>query len=168
MLVFTGTFEHQIDAKKRVAIPSEIRALIQESEETSEDKPTILYVTLGEDKALCIYTRKGFEQRAAELDNSQLDPSELLIYERLTFSLARRVELDKQGRVLLPDNLLEMSGLGTEVVLIGVKDHMEIRDRTAWNEHVRSILAQRPGLLMNPRRAMKANPTPAAPVVEAK
>jgi len=113
-----------------------------------------LFVTLGEGQALCLYTEERFEQRAAELDHSELDSDQLLGYERLMFSLAKRVEMDKQGRVRLPENLLKMAKLDPDVVLIGVKDHLEIRNRQAWYTHVQQMLELQPQILMNPRRAM--------------
>jgi MraZ protein len=156
VLVFTGTYEHAIDAKNRLAVPAEVRAML--ARDAASD-PVHLFVTLGEklgdDHALCLYTEEGFARRAEELDRSELEAEELLAYERLMFSLARRVELDRQGRVRLPDNLLKMTGLGGDVVLIGVKDHLEIRDRDKWNRHVAAMLAQRPDIVMNPRRLMR-------------
>lgn len=155
-MVFTGTYEHSIDAKNRLAIPSEIRVLFQRAAKgRSADSASHVYVTLGEGQALCLYSEEDFEKRAADLDHSELEPEELLAYERLMYSLARRVDLDKQGRVRLPENLLSLAQLGTDVVLIGVKDHLEIRDRAAWQGHVQQTLAQHPNLLMNPRRAMR-------------
>jgi len=155
-LVFTGTYEHAIDSKNRLAIPSDIRHQIQRQMGAVEGDAIFLYVTLGEDRALSLYTEDGFEQRARELDDSALEAEELLAYERLLFSMARRVEVDKQGRVRLPENLLKQTGLAGEVVLLGVKDHLEIRDRRNWMEHVQRIMQQRPEMLMNPRRAMRA------------
>ena len=154
-MVFTGTYEHTIDSKNRLAIPSDIRQQVQRQMGASAGDAIHLYVTLGEDQALSLYTEDGFEHRAKELDDSQLDAEELLAYERILFSLARRVELDKQGRVRLPEALLKQAELGTEVVLLGVKDHLEIRNRQQWHEHVQQILSQKPGMLMNPRRAMR-------------
>jgi len=154
-VVFTGTYEHAIDAKNRLAIPAEIRAQIQRHSGTGEGEPVDLYVTLTEGQALALYPADAFEQRAQELDNSSLDADELLNYERLFFSMARRVEIDKQGRVRLPDSLLRQAGLSGDVVLLGVKDHLEVRDRDAWQGYVQNMLKQNPGILMNPRRAMR-------------
>ena len=154
-MVFTGTYEHAIDNKNRLAIPADIRGQIQRDTRAGEGDPIALYVTLGEDQSLSLYTETGFEQRATELDASELDAEELLAYERLLFSLARRVEMDKQGRVRLPETLLKQARLGAEVVLLGVKDHLEVRDRQNWIEHVQQVLKDRPELLMNPRRAMR-------------
>lgn len=158
-MVFTGTYEHTIDAKQRLAIPAEIRSQIKREHKAvgGEGEPA-LYVTLGEQGALSLYTEAGFEKRAAALDDSAMDADNLLTYERLFFSLSRRVELDGQGRVRLPEQLLGRTDLKTEVVLIGVKDHVEVRDREAWNRQVEQALADQPDLLMNPRRMMRKEP----------
>ena len=154
-MVFTGTYEHRIDSKNRLAIPAEVRAQVQREAGTGEGEAVYLYVTLGEGGALCLYTDQGFEQRARELDNSELEAEQLLAYERLLFSLAQRVEMDKQGRVRLPETLLKRTQLANEVVLLGVKDHLEVRDRKAWQDYVEQMLQQQSGFLMNPRRAMR-------------
>lgn len=174
-VVFTGTFEHTIDAKNRLAIPSEIRSELQsasgskhitpgnESQPPSEAPSLYVYVILGEGQSLSLYSPEVFEQRADQLDASPADTDELLTYERVLFSLAKRVELDKQGRIVLPENLLQMSKLGKEVVLIGAKDHVEIRDRQVWQEQVRQLLEQNPKLLSNPRRFIRPGVAPAKP-----
>lgn len=121
----------------------------------ARDAPLFVYLTLGEGQSLCLYTQHAFEQRAADLDRSELDPEQVLEYERIWYGLSRRVEIDAQGRIRLPENLLEMAGLGKDVVLIGAKDRVEIRDRSVWQAHVKDILTKRPQMLMNPRQAMK-------------
>lgn len=156
-MVLTGTYEHAIDAKSRLAIPSEVRTQVQRALGIGEGDTFFFYVTLGEGNCLCLYTEPVFEQRAAELDHAELDSEELLEYERVLFSLSRRVEVDKQGRLRLPQELLGRTKLGGEVVLLGVKDHLEVRDRVEWTQHVEQMLRDRPGLLMNPRRAMRRN-----------
>ena len=155
-MVFHGTYEHVIDAKNRLAIPAGIRAQLQSEAERS-GSGIELYVTIGEGQALCLYTKEGFERRAEELDHSEMDSDELLAYERLLFSLTQHVEPDKQGRILLPETLLQRIGIAprSKVVLIGAKDHLEVRDRDAWNEYVQQVLDRQPGILMNPRRAMR-------------
>ena len=149
-MVLTGTYEHTIDAKHRLAIPSEIRTQVRRAQDGEQGQSTYLFVTL--------YTEKEFERRSEQLDDSDRTADEILAYETLFYSLARRVEMDKNGRVRLPENLLEMARLGSEVVLLGVKDHLEIRDRTAWRTHVEEALAADPKILMNPRRAMRRPP----------
>jgi len=153
-LVFVGTYEHVIDAKQRLAIPAEMRSQIKRATE-GDDDGSVLYVTLGEQSALCLYTARQFQVRAAQLDQSERDTDEILDYETLFYSTSRRVEIDKNGRVRLPEHLINMAGLGTEVVLLGVKDHIQIRDRQTWRNHVEQTLAANPKILVNPRRAMR-------------
>ena len=154
-MVFTGTYEHSIDAKNRLAIPAEMRVLVQEKPSKGKVEPVSLYVTPAEDRALFIYTVAGFEQRSAELINSDADADQLLVYERVFFSQARRIEMDSAGRIRLPENLLRRAQMGSQVVLLGVNDHIEVRDRQTWYEYVDEVLRQQPQLLMNPRRAVR-------------
>ena len=141
-MVFTGTFEHTIDAKNRLAIPADIRAQFRQTRGGKGDEPRCLYVTLGEGQVLCLYTEEEFQKRADELDQSDQPPDDLLAYETVFFSLSRRVELDKNGRVRLPENLLDRAQLGPQVVVLGAKDHLEIRNREAWTRHVEKTLAE--------------------------
>ncbi len=157
-MVFTGTYEHRIDAKGRLAIPAELRSQIRGPTKSKERESIRLYVTPSEGPWLCLYTEQGFEQRAAELDYSDLESDQLLEYERLLFSLAVRAEVDPQGRIRLPEHLMKMVELKSEVVLLGVKDHVQIRDRESWRTYVQKVLSDRPHLLMNPRRAMRSRP----------
>lgn len=198
-MVFTGTYDHTIDPKNRLAIPSEVRTQIKRWAELAggddaddagdgaqsgaqsggrsgaksggksggrsggrgggKGDGIYFYVTLGEGGMLCLYTEQGYGKQAAALNHSEMDPEELLEYERIFYSSSKPVEIDKQGRLTLPGDLLSRSGLGSEVVLIGVKDHMEVRDRKAWYEHVERMLKDRPDMLMNPRLAMRRRNT---------
>lgn len=154
VLVFTGTYSHSIDSKNRLAVPADVRNRLRWEAATPET-PVYVYVTLGEGQTLYLYPEKQFEKRAEQLDDSEMDADELLEYERLLFSLAARCELDAQGRIRIPENLLQMARLGSEVVVIGVKDHLEIHNREAWTAYVEQTLTANPGMLMNPRRAMR-------------
>ena len=148
-MLFVGTYEHTIDAKQRLAIPADIRQQLEAGGQRA------LYCVLIEGPTLALYTESGFQKRADELDNSQRPPEEVLLYEQMFYSNAARVELDPQGRVRMPERLLDMAKLARDVVLIGVKDHLEVHDREGWNRKTQQLLAQRPDLLMNPRKAMK-------------
>lgn len=160
-MVFTGTYEHAIDAKNRLAIPSDIRSQIQRSLGVDEAEGVSLYVTPekkrpgGAGEALALYTEPDFERRATQLDSSERDADPMLDYEEILFSLSKRAEIDKQGRIRLPEHLLKRAGLGSDVVLLGVKDRLVIRDRATWYEYLEQRLAQDPDLLMNPRQAMR-------------
>jgi len=148
-LLFTGTYEHAIDAKQRLAIPADVRDRLK-----PERDGEAFYAVVQEGPTLCLYTEAGFEKRAEQLDHSDLPPEQVLEYERVFFALARRVELDKQGRIRLPEQLLKMTKLERDVVLIGVKDHLEIHDRPSYYERLARMLQEKPELVMNPRRVI--------------
>ncbi len=149
-LLFTGIYEHTIDAKQRLAIPSDVRDRLDPQRDGNS-----LFVTVGEGPTLCLYTERGFERRAEELEDSELSADEVLEYEQMLFSLTRRVELDKQGRIRLPEQLLRIANPGRDVVLCGAKDHLQVHPRKAWLTKLNEKLTTRPELLRNPRRVMR-------------
>ncbi len=149
-LLFTGTYEHTIDSKLRLAIPAEIREQLDEPRDGS-----CFYVCIGEGPTLCLYTQAAFTKRAEQLDDSEVDAEEVLEYERALFSLARRVEMDKQGRVRLPERLLKIADPGSRVVLVGVKDHLEIHNRDRWDDYEARLLKNLPDMLRNPRKVIR-------------
>ena len=160
-MLFVGWHELTIDAKQRLAVPSEIRSQLGASGDGQTDGQSGgggesggLYAVIQEGPTLSLYTVAGFEKRAEQLEASPRPPEEVLAYEQMFYALASRVELDKQGRVRLPERLLRIAGLARDVVMIGVKDHLQIHDRTAWEAKVADNLANRPELLMNPRRVI--------------
>jgi len=150
-LVFTGTYEHAIDAKHRLAIPSDIRRDLQRGLGTGEGDAVVLYCVLGGPDVLCLYTEPGYQRLAEELRESEVDPEQLLDYEELFYANSKRIEMDSAGRVRLPEHLLKQTGLSGEVVIAGAGDHLKIRDRAAWQARMENILKDRPNMLVNPR-----------------
>lgn len=150
-MVFTGTYEHAIDAKHRLAIPSDIRRELQRGLGAGEGDTVVLYCVLGGADVLCLYTEPGYQRLADELRQSGADPADLLEYEEIFYANSKRIEMDSAGRVRLPDHLLKQTGLSGEIVLAGAGDHLKIRDRTAWASRLDSVLKDRPSLLVNPR-----------------
>lgn len=162
-MLFVGSYDHTIDTKNRLSIPAAVRSQLQRDAGAGEGDPIFLYVTLGEENSLAIYTERGFEKRAQELEQSTVDPELLLRYERLLYSQSERVEMDKQGRVRIPDHLLQRAKLGTEVTMLGVGDHLEVRDRDPWKETLeRDWEEYRRNLFVNPRRIARGGVAPNA------
>ncbi|MEM6755613.1 MAG: hypothetical protein AAF586_00465 [Planctomycetota bacterium] len=150
-MVFTGTYEHAIDSKQRLAIPSRVRAQVQRELGLGEGDVIRWKVALGP-SLLRLYTVAEFGRIGEELKHSGFDEA----FERSFFSKAEEVETDTNGRIRLPELLLKRSGLAGDVVLLGNNDHLEIRDRAAWAAEEAELYEQRPELLMNPRQAMRA------------
>lgn len=125
MRFFTGTYERTIDEKNRIQIPSQLRAPID-----PERDGTALYVVLGEEPGtLCVYTERSFEELGTRVATERMPSNEAKRFELQLYSLASRVELDKQGRLVLPERLVRKAGLKDDVLLVGRKWRMEIWGR---------------------------------------
>ena len=125
-----GEYEHTIDDKSRLTLPAKFREAFAEG----------IVLTRGMDGCLYAYTRNDWT-RLVETRLSTLDPlsREGRLMQRYFFAQAASAELDKQGRVPVPGALSDAAGLGREVVVAGVFDHLEIWNRAAWREHLREV-----------------------------
>ncbi len=126
MRVFTGQHERTIDAKNRIQLPSQLRAAID-----SEREGDGLYLTLGEHRGtLSIFTERGFEELTARMETEFMTGPESQRFELQFYALASRVDLDKQGRFVLPDRLVQKARLGHDVFLVGQKHRIDIWNRS--------------------------------------
>jgi len=150
-LLFTGTYEHAIDSKHRVAVPSEVRKELEEVFGGEQGDAIKLYAVLGGQDVICLYTQPGYQRMAEELRQSGMETKQLLAYEEFFYGMSRPVHMDKAGRIRLPDNLLKFTGLSGEVTLIGSGDHMKIRERTAWEDRLSKEYSDIAEMLGNPR-----------------
>ena len=125
-----GEYDHSIDDKNRVTLPARFRASFQEG----------LVLTRGMDGCITAYARADWEQ-LVQSRLATLDPlsRESRLMQRFFFSGAAEVEPDKQGRVMVPQALVEAAGLTKDVVVAGVYDHLEIWDRATWRKHLEEV-----------------------------
>lgn len=133
-MALTGTYERTIDDKGRIAIPKPLREAFTTRNATREDGTTHLFVGPGDDQALVLYAPEDFDRLAQRMDASSSTRADVLKYERFFFSRAEKVELDGQGRIRIPERLAAFAKLQRDVVLLGVRDHAEIWDKTLWTE----------------------------------
>jgi MraZ protein len=132
MRLFTGVHERSIDQKNRIQLPVQYRNVLG-----PESDGRGIYVTLGEDRhTLLIFSESGFDELATRMETEFNPGPEARRFELQFFSLASFVELDGQGRFVLPDRLRKKARLGDEVYLVGRKYRIEI-----WNkaEYERSL-----------------------------
>ena len=125
-----GQYEHTIDDKNRLTLPAKFR-------ESFADGGV---VTLGMDGCLNVYTREDWEHLVASR-LSDLDPLDRdgRTMQRFFFANAAEIELDKQGRMMIPAALTRHARLQRDVVVAGVYDHLEIWDRAAWREQLSEV-----------------------------
>lgn len=153
MRFFTGQYERTIDAKNRLQLPSPMRGAI-EPEKDGEG----LYIILGGHRGtLSIFTERGFESLATRMETEFLSGPESRRFELQFYALASRVDMDKQGRFVLPDRLVKKARLNTEVYLVGQKSRIDVWNRTDFDRSIgidwegddwpewQSFLRMRPG-----------------------
>ena len=136
-LVFKGSFDLTMDEKHRVLIPLAIRKKI----DTERDGNAFIAIE-GVDGRLCLYPENYYDALLVQGRSQAMPGEDVLAYNRWNLGTAEAIELDKQGRLLLPERTLEESKLGKEVTLVGVNDHLELWNRAEW-EAERQALRQR-------------------------
>jgi len=125
-----GAYDHTIDDKNRLTLPAKFREAFQDG----------VVVTRGFDGCLYAHRRADWD-RLVESQLATMDPlrPEGRRIQRFFFSGAAEAELDKQGRVMIPAQLIEHAKLGREVVVAGVNDRLEIWDRAAWRKELAEV-----------------------------
>ncbi|MDD5064822.1 MAG: hypothetical protein PHQ35_08715 [Phycisphaerae bacterium] len=137
MLLLTGEYEHVIDGKSRVLISNKLRSQIDADEHGSN-----FYLVLGANGILCLYPERYFERIALAIAPGTAAPDETVAFERISFALASKVELDNQGRLLLNERLRKRAGLKDQVTLVGVRDHIELWNSENWEQYLTDNMAQ--------------------------
>lgn len=132
--MFLGRYQHTIDDKGRLIIPARFREMLERG----------AFVTQGFERNLMVLTADAFDQLYANVNRmSMTDPSARDL-KRFIFSTAERVEVDKIGRILLPQYLRSLAQLENEVMLVGVGDTFEIWSPALWakkNEQLEDLEA---------------------------
>jgi MraZ protein len=137
MLLLTGEYQHVIDNKNRVLISNKLRAAID-----SEEHGANFYLMMGPNGVLCLYPEKHFELLVKAAIPPNMPPDEALVFERMSFALASKVELDGQGRLLLNERLRTRAGLKDRITLVGVRDHIELWNNDQWDEYMSNKMPQ--------------------------
>lgn len=119
---FTGEFDHRIDDRGRLAIPAAYRGLFEFGG----------YLLPGPDGQLELYTQEGYaEEKRVRTVSDRLRPAARRLA-RSFFGRARRVELDRQGRIVIPAPLRQERGLDGPVSVVGMGDYLEVWNTDAW------------------------------------
>jgi MraZ protein len=124
-----GAHEHAIDDKSRLTLPSKFRGHFADG----------VVLTRGMDGCLYAYPRAEWERMAEAIGSLDDLSPEGRTMKRFFFSAAAVDEPDRQGRIVVPAGLARHAGLGRDVVVAGVYDHLEIWDRTKWEEQLRQV-----------------------------
>jgi MraZ protein len=125
-MLLTGSYQRSVDEKHRIAIPKRLR------DSMGHPEVSVVYVAPGMDGSLALYTEEAFSEVAEKLSNSSPNGEDVRAFSRLFYAQAQQAELDGQGRIRVPSELVELVGLGKEAMLLGVRDHIELWDAERW------------------------------------
>ncbi|MBW3592560.1 MAG: division/cell wall cluster transcriptional repressor MraZ [Actinobacteria bacterium] len=125
-----GEYEHALDDKNRLTLPARFRQAFADG----------VFVARGIDPCLLVFARDRWEafveERLAGLNSFSREARQM---SRYFFAGAIETDLDRQGRFVLTPALIEHAGLGREVVVAGVRDHLEIWDPAAWRDQLKEV-----------------------------
>jgi MraZ protein len=129
-MLLTGTFHRTVDDKLRFPIPKPLRDALDYPE------ASVLFVGPGTDGSLSLYPEASFAKLAGRLDDGSPNAPGVRAFSRLFYAQVQRVEIDQQGRVRLPVELAQFAAISKEIVLLGVRDHLEVWDRARWEQYL--------------------------------
>ena len=121
---FRGEYSHSIDAKGRLISPAKFRELLGEQ----------FVVTKGFDGCLFVFAQEGWDKFEEKLQSLPMDKPEARMLGRFFIAGAIDAETDKQGRILIPANLLQHAGIEKEAVIAGVGNRAEIWSKAEWEK----------------------------------
>ncbi len=137
MLKLTGEYQHVVDGKGRVLVSNKLRTQIDVDQHGGD-----FYLVLGANGVLCLYPEKCYEQLVHLMAQDAKAPDEAVAFERMSFALASKVELDNQGRLLLNERLRKRAGLKEDITLTGSGDHIELWNTDDWEQYLRDHMPQ--------------------------
>ena len=123
--MFIGEYQHGLDPKNRIIVPAKLR----------EGLGNTFVITKGLDGCLYAYPLDEWKILEEKLKTLPLTNKDARAFVRFFFSRACEVELDKQGRGLIPQNLKEYAGIEKDIVSIGVLTRVEIWSKEKWNNY---------------------------------
>jgi len=123
--MFIGEYQHNLDDKGRLAIPSKFR----------KDLLKGAVVTRGLDNCLFLYTKNEWEKLAQKLAALPISQSNSRAFARLMLAGAMDVLVDKQGRIVLPEYLRKFAGLKKNVIVAGLYSRLELWNEESWNKY---------------------------------
>ncbi len=124
--MFSGEFEHSLDQKGRVIIPSKMREQLGE----------VFFITKGIEHNLLVFSREGWDDFCAKLKTLSVTNRNARALKRLFFSGAVECEANSQGRVLIPSTLREYANIEKDVTIIGNGSNMEIWNTESWKDYM--------------------------------
>lgn len=125
-----GEYQHQLTKGNRLALPSKIR---------SEIKGNQLVLAKGFERCILGYEKEAWEKMAEAELQKPVSEKEARQIRRQLFAGASQAEIDQQGRVVIPGNLLDYAGVKSAMSVVGAGDHFEIWEQDNWQQYLDKI-----------------------------
>lgn len=122
--MFTGEFIQKIDIKGRSVVPGKFRSILGEN----------FFVTRNLDGCLAIYDKEAWSKLEDKLNSLPYTDKRARILKRFLLGASCELNIDKVGRILIPQALREETNLQDEIVYVGVGDHIEIWNKSTWDK----------------------------------
>lgn len=122
--MLVGSYQHNIDAKGRLIMPAKYR----------EHIGATFMLSLGYDNCVRAYSPEEWKNFKAKIDALPDEDEDVLTIKNVIYSNSAECEVDKQGRILIPQNLREYANLTGETVIIGMSNCIDIWDSKNWND----------------------------------
>ena len=126
--MFYGEYEHAMDRKGRLIIPSKFREVFK------ENYVERFFVTRGLDTCLFVFAEDEWKKQEGRFRSLSFTNREARQFNRLYFSGACEVTCDRQGRILVPQYLKDFARIKSDVIIVGVSSRMEIWAKDQWQE----------------------------------
>ena len=127
--MFLGEYLHTFDSKNRISLPSKFR----------KDLGRVVVITRGLDRCLYVYSKKEWEKEARTYAGGASGNAARRGLARLFLAGSFEAEVDRTGRVLIPENLKSFASIREKAVVAGVADRVEIWEEGAWKEYTEEI-----------------------------
>ena len=138
MAYLKGEYHHTIDAKGRVTLPAKLRVFMSREQEGFALIATELVGVPSFDGVLHLYSKQAYEQNSPKLPPEMDVDEKVRNFKRVWFGLAQDMEVDRLGRILIPDPMAKRCGLkrNGDVVVVGVETRIEVWPRDRWESHI--------------------------------
>ncbi len=130
--MFYGEYEHNIDRKGRLIIPSKLRQVFKEHYVEK------FYITRGLDGCLFLFTEDEWKTQEQKFKAMSFTKKEARKFNRMYFSGACELTCDKQGRILMPTYLKQFANIKRDVMIVGVSNRIEVWAKERWLEFYES------------------------------
>ncbi|TFE00239.1 division/cell wall cluster transcriptional repressor MraZ [Jeotgalibacillus salarius] len=124
--MFMGEYQHSIDTKGRIIVPAKYREHVKD----------LFVITRGLDQCLFGYPMDEWRRLEEKVRSLPVTKKDARAFARFFFSGAVECEIDKQGRINLPKNLIDYAKIDKECMIIGVSSRIEIWDKAVWNDYL--------------------------------